>query len=62
MPRPLPQLGPAPPRSLTAVLAALPDPRHPLGWRPELVSRVVEIPSSAHDNQAAAAGVGPGLG
>jgi DDE_Tnp_1-associated/Transposase DDE domain len=35
MPQTLPQLAPAPPGSLTAVLAALPDPRHPLGWRPQ---------------------------
>ena len=36
MPRPFPQLAPAPPGSLTSVLAVLPDPRHPLGWRPQV--------------------------
>ncbi len=35
MSRRLPQTAPAPPGSLTAVLAELPDPRHPFGWRPQ---------------------------
>ena len=33
MPKPLPVAPPAPPGSLAAALAAVPDPRHPLGWR-----------------------------
>ena len=35
MPKPLPVAPPAPPGSLAAALAAVPDPRHPLGWRPD---------------------------
>ena len=35
MPKALPQAPPAPPGSLAAALAAVPDPRHPLGWRPD---------------------------
>ena len=35
VPKPLPQAPPAPPGSLAAALAAIPDPRHPLGWRPD---------------------------
>src|SRR5688500_18152136 len=35
MPKPLPLAPPAPPGSLAAALAAVPDPRHPLGWRPD---------------------------
>ncbi|HEY7119207.1 MAG TPA: ISAs1 family transposase [Tepidisphaeraceae bacterium] len=35
MPKPLPLAPPAPPGSLAAALAAVPDPRRPLGWRPD---------------------------
>ena len=35
MAKPLPAAAPAPPGSLAAALAAVPDPRKPLGWRPE---------------------------
>src|SRR6266540_1276205 len=35
MPKPLPAAPPAPPGSLAAALAAVPDPRRPLGWRPD---------------------------
>lgn len=35
VPKPLPQAPPAPPGSLAAALAAVPDPRRPLGWRPD---------------------------
>jgi hypothetical protein len=35
VPKPLPVAPPAPPGSLAAALAAVPDPRHPLGWRPD---------------------------
>jgi hypothetical protein len=35
VPKPLPAAPPAPPGSLAAALAAVPDPRHPLGWRPD---------------------------
>jgi DDE_Tnp_1-associated/Transposase DDE domain len=35
VPKPLPLAPPAPPGSLAAALAAVPDPRHPLGWRPD---------------------------
>ncbi len=35
MPKPLPQAPPAPPGTLAAALAAVPDPRHPIGWRPD---------------------------
>src|SRR5438552_6441386 len=31
----MPQVPPAPPGSLAAALAAVPDPRRPYGWRPE---------------------------
>ena len=31
----IPTSGPAPPGSLAAALAAVPDPRHPYGWRPD---------------------------
>ena len=34
MAKPLPVAPPAPPGSLAAALAAVPDPRHPYGWRP----------------------------
>lgn len=34
MAKPLPQAPPAPPGSLAAALAQVPDPRHPYGWRP----------------------------
>ena len=35
MPKPLPVAPPGPPGSLAAALAAVPDPRRPLGWRPD---------------------------
>jgi hypothetical protein len=35
MAKPLPAAPPAPPGSLAAALAAVPDPRRPLGWRPD---------------------------
>src|SRR6266540_1024182 len=35
MPKPLPTAPPGPPGSLAAALAAVPDPRHPNGWRPD---------------------------
>jgi DDE family transposase len=35
MPKPLPTAPPGPPGSLAEALAAVPDPRHPLGWRPD---------------------------
>jgi hypothetical protein len=35
VPKPLPVAPPAPPGSLAAALATVPDPRHPLGWRPD---------------------------
>ncbi len=35
MPKPIPGAPPAAPGSLAAALAAVPDPRHPLGWRPD---------------------------
>jgi len=35
MPKPLPAAPPGPPGSLAAALAAVPDPRHPYGWRPD---------------------------
>ena len=35
MPKPLPAAPPAPPGSLAAALAAVPDPRRPNGWRPD---------------------------
>jgi hypothetical protein len=35
MPKPLPLAPPAPPGSLAAALAAVPDPRRPNGWRPD---------------------------
>ena len=35
MARPFPPPAPAPPGSLAAALAAVPDPRRPFGWRPE---------------------------
>lgn len=35
MPKPMPQAPQAPPGSLAAALAAVPDPRHPNGWRPD---------------------------
>jgi DDE_Tnp_1-associated len=35
MPKPLPVAPPAPPGSLAAALGAVPDPRRPLGWRPD---------------------------
>jgi len=35
MSKPLPTLPPAPPGSLAAALAQIPDPRRPYGWRPE---------------------------
>lgn len=35
MPKPLPLAPPARPGSLAAALAAVPDPRQPLGWRPD---------------------------
>jgi hypothetical protein len=35
MPKPLPVAPPGPPGSLAAALATVPDPRHPLGWRPD---------------------------
>lgn len=35
MPKPLPLAPPAPPGSLAAALAAVPEPRHPKGWRPD---------------------------
>ncbi len=35
MVKPLPQPPPAPPGSLAAALATVPDPRRPYGWRPE---------------------------
>src|SRR5215211_493412 len=34
MPKPLPAAPPGPPGSPAAALAAVPDPRHPYGWRP----------------------------
>jgi hypothetical protein len=37
MPKPMPQAPPAPPGSLAAALAAVPDPRRAHGWRPEYV-------------------------
>jgi hypothetical protein len=33
--KPIPPIGPAPPGSLAAALAAVPDPRRRYGWRPE---------------------------
>jgi hypothetical protein len=33
--RPIPAAPPAPPGSLAAALASVPDPRRPYGWRPE---------------------------
>src|SRR5688572_22144332 len=35
MPKPLPAAPPAPPGSLAAALAVVPDPRRPNGWRPD---------------------------
>jgi len=35
MPKPLPTSPPGPPGSLAAALAAVHDPRHPYGWRPD---------------------------
>src|SRR6266540_2968445 len=35
MPKPLPRAPEAPPGSLAAALAGVPDPRKPYGWRPE---------------------------
>src|SRR5437773_7897872 len=35
MPLPLPVAPPGPPGSLAAALAAVPEPRHPNGWRPD---------------------------
>jgi hypothetical protein len=35
MPKPLPVAPPGPPGSLAEALATVPDPRHPLGWRPD---------------------------
>ena len=35
MPKPLPVAPPGPPGSLAEALAAVPDPRHPYGWRPD---------------------------
>jgi len=35
MPKPIPVAPPAPPGSLAAALAAVPDPRRPNGWRPD---------------------------
>ena len=35
MPKPLPVAPPAPPGSVAAALRAVPDPRHPNGWRPD---------------------------
>lgn len=35
MGKPMPQAPPAPPGSLAAALAAVPDPRRPRGWRPD---------------------------
>lgn len=35
MRKPLPRASPAPPGSLAAALATVPDPRQPFGWRPE---------------------------
>lgn len=35
MRKPLPVAPPGPPGSLAAALAAVPDPRHPYGWRPD---------------------------
>jgi hypothetical protein len=35
MPKPLPTAPPGPPGSLAAALVAVPDPRHPNGWRPD---------------------------
>lgn len=35
MSRPFPQAVPAPPGTLAAALATIPDPRHPFGWRPQ---------------------------
>jgi hypothetical protein len=35
VPKPLPLAPPAPPGSLAAALAAVPDPRRPNGWRPD---------------------------
>lgn len=35
MPKPLPTAPPGPPGSLAAALVAVPDPRHPYGWRPD---------------------------
>jgi DDE_Tnp_1-associated len=35
VPKPLPAAPPAPPGSLAAALAAVPDPRRPNGWRPD---------------------------
>ena len=35
MRKPIPVSGPAPPGSLAAALAVVPDPRHPYGWRPD---------------------------
>jgi len=35
MPKPFPTAPPAPPGSLGCALAAVPDPRHPYGWRPD---------------------------
>jgi hypothetical protein len=35
MSKPFPTAPPSPPGSLASALAAVPDPRHPYGWRPE---------------------------
>jgi hypothetical protein len=35
MPKPFPMAAPAAPGSLASALAAVPDPRHPYGWRPD---------------------------
>ena len=35
MRKPLPVAPPGPPGSLAEALAAVPDPRHPYGWRPD---------------------------
>jgi hypothetical protein len=35
MRKPIPSMGPVAPNSLAAALAAVPDPRHPYGWRPD---------------------------
>ncbi len=35
MRKPVPVAPPGPPGSLAAALAAVPDPRHPFGWRPD---------------------------